>query len=295
VPELPEVETVVRDLRPLLTGRRLAAVRRLTRHALRKPWRVAWSKDLAGATVEAVRRRGKWIVLDLDGGRRLVLHLGMTGQLTVTDATEPVQDHTHLLFDLEGAGQQLRFRDIRRFGSATLFATDAALERFFTSAGLGPEPFGLDADYWRGRLAETDRSLKAVLLDQGVVAGVGNIYADESLFEARLHPALRACDLDAGAADRLREAVATVLGRAIERRGSSIRNYVGGSGLQGDYQNEFRVYGRKGEPCPRCGTAIACVRQAGRASHFCPHCQPAAVSPARRKHAPGRGKLNAES
>jgi formamidopyrimidine-DNA glycosylase len=273
VPELPEVETVVRDLRPLLTGRRLAAVRRRTRHALRKPWRVAWSKDLAGARVEAVRRRGKWIVLDLDGGRHLVLHLGMTGQLTVTDAAEPVQDHTHLTFDLEGAGQQLRFRDIRRFGSATLFATDAALERFFQSAGLGPEPFGLDADYWRGRLAETDRSLKAVLLDQGVVAGVGNIYADESLFEARLHPALRACDLDAGAADRLREAVATVLGRAIERRGSSIRNYVGGSGLQGGYQNEFRVYGRKGEPCPRCGTAIACARQAGRASHFCPECQ----------------------
>jgi formamidopyrimidine-DNA glycosylase len=273
VPELPEVETVVRDLRPLLTGRRLTAVRRRTRHALRKPWRVAWAEALAGAKVESVRRRGKWIVLDLDGGRYLVLHLGMTGQLTVTDAAGPVQDHTHLTFDLEGGTRQLRFRDIRRFGSATLFETGAALERFFESSGLGPEPFGLDADYWRRRLAATDRSLKAVLLDQGVVAGVGNIYADESLFEARLHPAVRACGLDARAADRLRRAVATVLGRAIERRGSSIRNYVGGSGLQGGYQNEFRVYGRKGEPCPRCGTAIACIRLAGRATHFCPECQ----------------------
>jgi formamidopyrimidine-DNA glycosylase len=275
VPELPEVETVVRDLRPLLTGRRLAAVRRLTRHALRKPWRVAWSEAVAGAKVEAVRRRGKWIVLDLDGGRHLVLHLGMTGQLTVTDAAEPAQDHTHLIFELEGERQQLRFRDIRRFGSATLFETDAALERFFASSGLGPEPFGLGADYWRGRLTATDRPLKAVLLDQGVVAGVGNIYADESLFEARLHPARRACDLDARAADRLRRAVATVLGRAVERRGSSIRNYVGGSGLQGGYQSELRVYGRTGQPCPRCGAAIACVRLAGRATHFCPHCQAA--------------------
>jgi formamidopyrimidine-DNA glycosylase len=106
---------------------------------------------------------------------------------------------------------------------------------------------------------------------------VGNIYADESLFEARLHPALRACDLGAPAADRLRRAVATVLGRAIERRGSSIRNYVGGSGLEGGYQNEFRVYGRTGQPCPRCGAAIACVRLAGRASHYCPRCQPLAA------------------
>jgi formamidopyrimidine-DNA glycosylase len=273
VPELPEVETVVRDLRPHLAGRRIIAARRLTRHALRKPWRAAWAKALAGAKVEAVRRRGKWIVLDLDGGRHLVLHLGMTGQLTVSDTATPVPDHTHLVFDLEGDVRQLRFCDIRRFGSATLFETGAALERFFTSAGLGPEPFGLDGDYWRERLAETDRALKAVLLDQGVVAGVGNIYADESLFEARLHPALRARGLDARAADRLLRAVAAVLGRAIERRGSSIRNYVGGSGLQGGYQNEFRVYGRTGQPCPRCGAAIAFVRLAGRATHFCPHCQ----------------------
>jgi formamidopyrimidine-DNA glycosylase len=277
VPELPEVETVVRDLRPLLSGRRFRAVRRLTRRALRKPWRAAWAGALAGAKVEALRRRGKWIVIDLDGGRHLLLHLGMTGQLTVSDADAPVPDHTHLIFDLEGGARQLRFRDVRRFGSVTLFETGAALERFFESSGLGPEPFGLGADYWRGRLAATDRALKAVLLDQGVVAGVGNIYADESLFEARLHPARRACDLDDRAADRLRRAVATVLDRAIARRGSSIRNYVGGSGLQGGYQNEFRAYGRTGRPCSRCSAAIACVRLAGRATHFCPQCQPLAA------------------
>jgi formamidopyrimidine-DNA glycosylase len=114
-----------------------------------------------------------------------------------------------------------------------------------------------------------------VLLDQGVVAGVGNIYADESLFRARLHPARPACDLDAAAADRLRRAVAAVLCRAIDRRGSSIRDYVGGSGLRGGFQEEFQVYGRTGEPCPRCGTPIACTRLAGRSSHFCPRCQKA--------------------
>jgi formamidopyrimidine-DNA glycosylase len=147
------------------------------------------------------------------------------------------------------------------------------VEDFFVRSGLGPEPFDLPAKYWRDCLRATKRCLKAVLLDQSVAAGVGNIYADESLFQARLHPSRPAYTLDDAEADRLRRAVAAVLRRAIERRGSSIRNYVGGSGLQGEYQNEFRVYGRTGEPCPRCGAAIACLRLAGRSSHFCPRCQ----------------------
>jgi formamidopyrimidine-DNA glycosylase len=275
VPELPEVETIVRDLRPLLVGRRIASVTRVSKLALRKPWKAAWHRTLIGLTIQAVRRRGKWIVLDLDEERSLVVHLGMTGQLTVVPTAEPLLDHTHLVFGLEDRppDRQLRFRDVRRFGSATLFATRADLEGSFVKAGLGPEPFDLDPAYWREQLAGTARCLKAVLLDQTVVAGVGNIYADEVLFEARLHPARLGRDLDTREADRLRQAIATVLNRAIERRGSSIRNYVGGSGLQGAYQEEFRAYGRKGEPCPRCGTPIALLRLAGRASHFCPRCQ----------------------
>jgi formamidopyrimidine-DNA glycosylase len=280
VPELPEVETVVRDLRPHLIGRRLDAIRTGTRN-LRKPWRPEWADLLQGKTVEAVRRRGKWIVLDLAGDLHLVMHLGMTGQLTETDATAPVADHTHLVIDLQqpGAGRgsrpkrQLRFRDIRRFGSATLFSSADAVEAFFQKSALGPEPFGLDATYWRQRLKATRRCLKAVLLDQRVIAGVGNIYADEALFEARLHPGKLARSLSAAPATRLRQAIETVLTRAIERRGSTIRDYVGGSGLQGGYQEEFRVYGRTGKSCPRCGTAIRSVRLAGRSSHFCPRCQ----------------------
>jgi formamidopyrimidine-DNA glycosylase len=272
VPELPEVETVVRDLRPRLTGCRIAAVRAGGK-TLRQPWRAAWGAALAGQTVHAVQRRGKWIVLELDAAQRLLVHLGMTGQLTVVEAAAALEDHTHLVFDLEDGSRQLRFRDIRRFGSVTLFDSPSCLEAFFTASGLGPEPFDLDAGYWRKCLARTTRSLKAVLLDQRVLAGVGNIYADESLFEARLHPARPGCELATREAGRLRRAVAAVLNRAIHRRGSSIRNYVDGSGLRGAYQNEFRVYGRTGQPCPRCRTAIVRIRLAGRSTHFCPRCQ----------------------
>jgi formamidopyrimidine-DNA glycosylase len=273
VPELPEVETVVRDLRPLLIGRSVRAVQRTSRKALRKPWSAHWTRHLAGRQVQALRRRGKWIILDLDRAGHLVVHLGMTGQLTVADAESPAPEHTHLVFDLDD-GRQLRYRDVRRFGSATLFADAAALEAFFADSGLGPEPFDLAPDYWARGVTATTRCLKAVLLDQRFVAGVGNIYADEALFEARLHPARRGCDLEGKQVARLARAVPAVLRRAIERRGSTIRDYIGGSGLGGGYQEEFLVYGRTGEPCRRCRTPIACDRLAGRSSHFCPRCQP---------------------
>jgi formamidopyrimidine-DNA glycosylase len=292
LPELPEVETVVRDLRPRLAGRPITRVW-AGRRALRRPWRRAWARALVGRRIQSVGRRGKWIVVALDGGPCLVVHLGMTGQLTVADVTAPRADHTHLVVGL-GGGRELRFRDTRRFGSATLFPDRAALDAAFARAGLGPEPFGLDPAYWRGRLAATGRSLKAVLLDQRVVAGVGNIYADESLWEARLHPARPGRSLSSAEAVRLRGAVEAVLTRAIARRGSSIRDYVDGAGARGGYQSEFRVYGRAGAPCPRCGTSVEATRLAGRSTHFCPRCQPAGgrgaavrKAPAARRRAAG--------
>jgi formamidopyrimidine-DNA glycosylase len=274
VPELPEVETVVRDLRPLLVGRRFFSVRRASKHELRRPWEDAWLDLLASRTVTALSRRGKWIVVHLDDGSFLVVHLGMTGQLTVVDSGTPLPDHLHLVADLDDRIHQLRFRDVRRFGSVTRFAGQAELDAFFAANGLGPEPFDLNAKAWRQALAGTTRAIKAVLLDQGVVAGVGNIYADEALFVARLHPLRRGCDLSPAESDRLRKAITKVLTTAIEKRGSSIRNYIGGSGLAGEYQEEFRVYSRKGQPCPRCGTAIAHLRLTGRSAHYCPRCQP---------------------
>jgi formamidopyrimidine-DNA glycosylase len=273
VPELPEVETVVRDLQPCLVGRSFRSVESSDK-ALRRPWLPEWAALLVGRRILSVRRRGKWIVLDLGGERSLVFHLGMSGRLTVTSSAAAREDHTHLVFDLDRKGRQLRFRDPRRFGSATLFCTQSALDGFFGQAGLGPEPFDVPADYWRRRLQGTNRSLKAVLLDQTFVAGVGNIYADEALFEARLHPARGGKTLTGPEAERLRLAVAAVLERAIDKRGSTIRDYVGGSGQRGGFQSEFRVYGRTDQPCPRCAAPVAVVRLAGRSSHFCARCQP---------------------
>jgi formamidopyrimidine-DNA glycosylase len=188
-------------------------------------------------------------------------------------ARAPDPDHLHVALALDD-GNELRLRDPRRFGGAEYFADRAALETEM-DAELGPEPFGLGAGYFRAAVRGTARNLKAVLLDQAVVAGVGNIYADEALFRAGLHPGRKGSSLTRAECDALRESVEAVLTRAIGARGSTIRDYVGGSGLRGRFQNEFAVYGRTGEACPACGAAVAVARYAGRASHYCPLCQSA--------------------
>jgi formamidopyrimidine-DNA glycosylase len=273
VPELPEVETIVRDLRPALVGRRMGPMRKSTR-PLRTPWKRSWRRYLQGASVQSIERRGKWIVISLDSAVCLLVHLGMTGQLRVLPASEPVARHTHLIFDLDQGRAHLRFRDVRRFGQVTVIES-RSLGAFFEKTRLGPEPFKLDGPYWDRKLSQTRRSLKAVLLDQSVVAGVGNIYADEALFEARLHPARSACRLTTAERSRLRRVLSKVLNRAIGGRGSTIRDYVDGAGRSGGYQNEFRAYGRTGKPCVRCACPIRRIRLAGRSTHFCPGCQQA--------------------
>jgi formamidopyrimidine-DNA glycosylase len=276
MPELPEVETVVRDLRPCLVGRRLTALR-VSKKALRQPWSSRWNRAILGRRVRGITRRGKWIVIELDGPW-LLAHLGMTGQFVVARADQPRQNHTHLVFTLDDGAHELRFRDVRRFGCVSMYTGRSELEAFFSDCKLGPEPFEVARAYWRSALQRTRRNLKALLLDQRLVAGVGNIYADEACFEARLHPTLLGAQLTPGQIERLRRAVTTVLTRAIERRGSSIRDYVGGNGDRGGYQDEFRVYGRTGEPCRRCRTPIERLVLAGRSTHFCPRCQIKAVS-----------------
>lgn len=267
MPELPEVETVVRDLRPALVGRRLGEA--MIGGRLRRPWRAEWK--LAGATVTALRRRGKWIVAELTPAGRLVVHLGMTGQLTVVEFDEPVADHVHVRVPLDD-GRELRFRDVRRFGSLELFPDEASIASFLAER-LGPEPDELEPAAFTLALQSIKRPIKAILLDQLVVAGVGNIYADEALHRARLHPERRGPTLTPIECDRLRIAVAEVIASAIEQRGSTIRDYVGGRGERGGFQHEHRVYGRGGQPCPTCGAAIQVVRVSGRSSHFCPICQ----------------------
>jgi formamidopyrimidine-DNA glycosylase len=272
VPELPEVETVVRDLREILVDRRIVRVVRNTDVDLRLPWDDQWTDALQNRQILSLRRRGKWILVGLDQQHTLLVHLGMTGQFTVVPAGLELASHTHLLFHLDGP-EHLRYRDTRRFGSIRYIADDK-LPEFFQDHGVGPEPFDIDAKTWAKSLLGTSRAIKAVIMDQAMIAGVGNIYADEALFLARLHPQLRACDLESHHAEALLEAIVTVLTHAIELRGSSIRDYIGGSGLQGGYQDEFRVYGRTGEACPSCQTAIEQMRIGGRSAHFCPKCQP---------------------
>ncbi|MFY7951639.1 MAG: bifunctional DNA-formamidopyrimidine glycosylase/DNA-(apurinic or apyrimidinic site) lyase [Armatimonadaceae bacterium] len=279
MPELPEVETVARDLRPLLVGRTITNVW-AGQPELRKPWQKTWEKQLLGAVFGEVKRRGKWLLAPLvrreataNATPVLLVHLGMTGQFTVVPITAPVETHTHRVFELDNA-TQLRFRDIRRFGSVEWYPSEViALANL--GEKLGPEPFDIPAAPFAEVVRKSKRTLKAILLDQSVVAGVGNIYADEALFRAGLHPERRGTSLMVSECDTLRGCIEAVIARAIDSRGSTIRDYVGGSGLRGGFQHEFAAYGRTGEPCVRCGSEIERIVLGGRSSHFCPKCQPA--------------------
>ena len=249
MPELPEVETVVRDLRPLLVGQTIAKVT-VGPNKLRRAWDKKWTRRLLNQIVTAIRRRGKWIIVELDSGECLLVHLGMTGQFTIGESSAELLNHTHLVFDLRDGLKQLRFRDPRRFGSVDLFANVADVELFLNER-LGPEPTDVESVYFRERLSKTARTLKAILLDQTVIAGVGNIYADEALHQSKIHPERRGNSLTKPAIERLRQAIVTVIEFAIECRGSTIRDYIGGSGLKGGFQNEFQAYGRTGIALPK--------------------------------------------
>lgn len=271
MPELPEVETVARDLRPLLVGQRIDSLI-VGERSLRKPWSADRTPLVVGRTVRELRRRGKWLPMILDDGTAVVFHLGMTGQMTVHAVGEALADHVHFRIRLGTGERELRFRDIRRFGSIAWYATYSIWEESLDEP-LGPEPWDLTTDGLLKSLEKTIRPIKAVLLDQSVVAGVGNIYADESLFLTGLHPTTTGRSVTRPQAEKLRAAIVDVLTRSIASRGSTIRNYVGGSGLAGGHQTSLAVYGRTGEECIVCGTAVECIRLAGRSTHFCPKCQ----------------------
>jgi formamidopyrimidine-DNA glycosylase len=225
--------------------------------------------------IARVTRRGKYILLHLDGQGSvlLVIHLGMTGQLRHVRPDVPMLTHTHILFDLD-SGAQLRFRDIRRFGRV-LLGTEEELVSARKLPKLGPEPIdpAFTSRDLRARLAGRRAPLKALLLDQAVVAGVGNIYADESLFRARIRPDRPAGSLSAPAARRLHAALRESLLAGISNRGSSVDDYVDAWGERGRQQEELLVYGRAGEPCVRCGRPLSLVRLAGRSTVFCRRCQ----------------------
>jgi formamidopyrimidine-DNA glycosylase len=264
VPELPEVQSVVHTLRTLVTHRRVSVVRHL-RSDMLLPAGLDLSDVIACRRIESVDRRAKRIVFTLDTRDRFYIHLGMTGQLTVEPADAPLKPHTHLILDLDDANQ-LRFVDPRRFG-AIVWMGNAPHTR------VGPEPLTLRPERLIRLLARTSRPIKTALLDQTLIAGIGNIYADEALHLAGIDPRRPACAVSADHVRRLNRVVKQVLRRAIRAGGSSIRDYVDANGSRGSFQTLHRVYDRTGEPCKRCKAPIQRITLGGRSTHFCPGCQ----------------------
>ncbi len=268
MPELPEVETIRRQLAPRMEGRTLASVEVLDGRLTRPfdPREVA--AELQGERVVSVERRGKYLVVRLEGGAALVVHLRMTGSF----GFEPVT-HERALVELED-GTRLVYRDVRRFGTWLVLA-DGELEPYL-DAKNGPEPLGarFTVAWLADRLGRRKAPLKAVLLDQRVVAGLGNIYADEALWRAELSPLRPASSLNPDEIRRLHRAIRAALRTGIDRQGSTLRDYATPDGSAGGMQHEFRVYGRGGEPCPRCREPIAKTRVGGRGTWYCPRCQP---------------------
>jgi formamidopyrimidine-DNA glycosylase len=273
VPELPEVETIVADLRPHLVGRTIVRAELSFPTIVRHPEPEAFIDSIAGMRIESVGRRGKYILIRLTQNLLLVVHLGMTGQLRLVDPAAPLPNHTHAVFFLDD-GRQLRYRDPRRFGRL-LLGTEQALVSSKKMPRLGPEPIDPDfaADELYRRLRKRRSSLKAVLLDQGAVAGVGNIYADESLHKARLRPDRIAGTVSKQSARRLHESLRESLQTAIANRGSSVDTYRDAWGEIGGQQEKLLVYGRAGEPCFTCGRPLSAIRIAGRTTVFCRRCQ----------------------
>jgi formamidopyrimidine-DNA glycosylase len=274
MPELPEVETVRRGLERVLVGARVESLwlsgkpMRLLRPIPRR----AIERASRGHRVEAVRRWAKYLLIDFEGGGAIVVHLGMTGRLGVVAADAPRPPHTHAIWRLDG-GRELRYVDVRRFG--LIEAVRRGREHELAElAILGVDPLSREIERLGALLGGARRAVKAFLLDQSRIAGIGNIYACEALFEARIHPAARTDRLAPRRVEALRNAIVTVLERGIQNRGTTFRDYVDSDGLEGANQHALRVYGRAGEPCPRQdGGKVRRVVTQARSTFYCPICQ----------------------
>ena len=270
MPELPEVETVRRGLALKMTGRRILKAE-LRRPDLRRPFPPALAERLEGARVGALRRRGKYILIELDADGWLLLHLGMSGRVTAGPAASPDAPHDHVVLRLDD-GTVIRFNDPRRFGLIDYMKRGEEV-RHPLLAGLGPEP--LEAEftgaYLAAALAHKMTPIKSALIDQRIVAGLGNIYACEALFRAGISPRRLAASVSRGRADRLVAGIHAVLIEAIEAGGSSLRNYVQADGELGHFQHRWAVYGHEGIPCPGCdcATGVRRIVQAGRSTFYC--------------------------
>jgi formamidopyrimidine-DNA glycosylase len=273
MPELPEVETIVRGLRDSLPGRRISGVTVHWPRSIGYPSASLFSTEVVGRRIASVGRRGKYIHLELEEGHLLV-HLKMSGRLRLAPPDAAPGAYSRVVLELDD-GQQLRFDDPRKFGRMYLVPDPRQV-----TAPLGPEPLGegLPLEDFRCLLARRSGRLKPLLLNQTFLAGLGNIYADETLFAARLHPLRQARSLTAGDQERLYEAIRSVLNQAIAGYGTTLddNGYVDARGERGTFQDQIAVYGRTGRPCTCCGAPVERLVIGGRSAHFCPRCQPLA-------------------
>src|SRR5436190_7032135 len=299
MPELPEVETVARGLRQAILGRRILSVTLGTTDLIDDP--AALAQQLPGRQIEAVERYGKFMLLRLSAVNEetraatngdaapvsLLVHLGMTGQIAPSPAGQPLEKHTHVCLLLDD-GRELRYTDARRFGRIAYLTKELLAEEL---AGFGADPLEVSKEEFANRICGRRARIKALLLDQSVLRGVGNIYADESLWKAMIHPARLGANLSRKQTETLRRVLQDILRKAIVLRGSSISDFLDAKGEPGEYQRHHQAYGREGKNCYRCKTPIRRAIVAGRSSYFCPRCQP---SPKRFAALPLAGKKRRE-
>jgi len=272
MPELPEVETILRGLRDQLLNLTFSRIEvRLKKSIANAPQ--SFASFLPQRKILSVERRGKNIIFHLSGGTALLVHLRMTGSLRFMPAKDPVAKHTHVIFSFRNSLFQLRFIDPRQFGRLILEKKQRG-ENLKALVHLGPEPLAISFREFSKRLVGRRRAIKSLLLDQSFLAGVGNIYADETLHRAGIHPRQRADTLGEKDLRRLCGNLKKTLREAIRAGGTSVRNYVDAHGSPGGFQKSLSVYGRKGEKCPACGSTITRERVGGRSSFYCPKCQP---------------------
>ena len=269
MPELPEVETIVCDLREPLVGHKFTGVRVGWEKLVARPTVEEFEQGLVGRTILGLKRRGKYLVFALSGGGSLIVHLRMTGRLLIKNSDDELDKHDHLIFELDD-GRELRFNNVRKLGRVYLVDDEDEIV-----GKLGPEP--LDDDFapadFAVLLSARRGMIKPLLLNQRFMAGVGNIYADEALFAARIHPERKADTLAAAEIERLYHAIRRVLRQGIENRGTTFSAYRDAEGREGRNQEYLRVFRRMGYPCPRCGMPIKRTVVGGRGTYFCPRCQ----------------------
>ncbi len=273
MPELPEVETIRKSLTAIQSATITGVVFGTFTGCLAGMEPSDFQQSVTGCRVETIGRRGKYLLLGLSSGDTIAVHLRMTGELTIVDAGTALSPHHHLTLTLNGE-RELRFRDTRKFGRIRLMDPEGLAE---LGRSLGPEPLGkeLTPDRFAAMLRNRRRAIKPLLLDQKFIAGIGNIYADEALFAAGIHPLRPADSLDEGEAQGLLDAIRQVLSGSIERNGTTIRDYRNGLGQPGTNQDYLRIYGREaGDPCPRCGGSVLRLVVAQRGTKLCPSCQP---------------------